>query len=263
MRQDATIDKAEGGRRGRFADSDCLQLCFLPQHVTLALNVRFSQHDLLYMTSGLGLDISHKLEEPIMAYIETPRTDAGNATYMTNSHDLDNFSAEPSLLSPLKRKDDIVSQMRSGRGIDLKTPRARVPLADRRNLPGRTEFTPLLQSVARKRLERNGKLSGAPETPAFLKASYLGGDSPALPRDVSGVYGSDIGSSMLGDGDGTPMPQVASSSAQSTPLAVLPKRDATGVMTDQGNMMTLREQENVSLTTASIYYYTLIRALDN
>lgn len=183
-----------------------------------------------------------------MAYIETPRTDAGNATYMTNGHDFENFSMEPSLLSPLKRKEDIVSQLRNGRDIGLKTPRARVPLADRRNLPGRTEFTPLLQSVARKRLERTGKLGGAPETPAFLKASYQGSDSPALPvGDVSGVYGSDLGSSVLGDGggDGTPMPQVASSSAQSTPLAVLPKRDAAGGLTDQGNMMTLREQENV------------------
>ena len=182
-----------------------------------------------------------------MAYIETPRTDAGNATYMTNGHDFENFSVEPSLLSPLKRKDDIVAHMRNGRGMSLNTPRARVPLADRRNLPGRTEFTPLLQSVARKRLERNGKVGGAPETPAFLKASYQGGDSPVLPRgDVSGVYGSDLGSSMVGDGEGTPMPQVASSSAQSTPLAVLPKRDAAGVLADQGNMMTLREQDNVS-----------------
>ena len=185
-----------------------------------------------------------------MAYIETPRTDIGNSTYTTNGHDIENLSVEPSLLSPLKRKDDIVSQLRHGRGISLKTPRARVPLADRRNLPTRTEFTPLLQSVARKRLERNGKQNGAPETPAFLKASYQGSDSPALPGgDVSGVYGSDMGSSMLGDGDGTQLPQVASSSAQSTPLAVLPKRDAAGVMTDQGNMMTLREQENVSVFT--------------
>lgn len=184
-----------------------------------------------------------------MAYIETPRTDAGNATYMTNSHDIENFSMEPSLQSPLKRKDDIVSQLRNGRGISLKTPRARVPLADRRNLPG-GEFTPLLRSVARKTLERNGKLRETPETSAYLKASYQGCDSPALPGgDVSGVYGSDMGSSVLGDGEGTTMPQVASSSAQSTPLAVLPKRDAAGVLTDQGNMMTLREQENVSVVT--------------
>lgn len=183
-----------------------------------------------------------------MAYIETPRTDAGNATYMSNAHNLENFSVEPSLLSPLKRKDDLVAQMRNGRGVSLKTPRARVPFSDRRNLPGvpgRGEFTPLLQSVARKNLERNGKLSGGPETPAFLKASYQGGNTPVLPgADVSAVYGSDFGSSVLVDGEGTPMPQVASS-AQLTPLAVLPKRDATGVLTDQGNLMTLREQENV------------------
>lgn len=184
-----------------------------------------------------------------MAYIETPRTDAGNATYMSNAPNFENFSIENSLLSPLKRKDDLISQMRNGRGLTLKTPRARVPFSDRRNLPGvpgRGEFTPLLQSVAKKNLERNNKLSGGPETPAFLKASYQGGNTPALPgADVSAAYASDFGSSVLVDGEATPMPQVASSSAQSTPLAALPKRDATGVLTDQGNLMTLREQETV------------------
>lgn len=250
MRQDATVDKAEDGRAGK--------VCRLRLFTTLFSSLTATRHNsinLAYLTTCLTLcnerprrlAILHASTPHNMAYIETPRTDAGNATYMTNGHDFENFSVEPSLLSPLKRKEDIVSQMRNGRGISLKTPRARVPLADRRNLPGRTEFTPLLQSVARKKLERNGKLGGAPETPAFLKASYQGSDSPALPGgDVSGVYGSDLGSSVL-DGEGTPMPQVASSSAQSTPLAVLPKRDAAGVLTDQGNMMTLREQENVSV----------------
>lgn len=183
-----------------------------------------------------------------MAYIETPRTDAGNATYFSNGHNLDNFSVENSFLSPLKGKDNLVSDVRNGHGISLKTPRARVPFSDRRNLPGapgRGEFTPLLQSVAKRNLERNGKISGAPETPAFLKAGYHGSDSPTLPgADVTGVYGSDVNSSAVGD-DGTPIPPVASSSAQSTPLAVLPQRDAAGVLTDQGNLMTLREQENV------------------
>lgn len=184
-----------------------------------------------------------------MAYIETPRTDAGNATFMSNGQNLENFSVENSFLSPLKRKDDIITQMRNGRGPSLRTPRARVPFADRRNLPtipARGEFTPLLQSVAKKNLERNGKVSGAPETPAFLKAGYQGADSPILPgAEASALYGSELGSSVLGDSDGTPIPQVASSSAQSTPLAILPKRDAAGVLNDQGNLMTLREQENV------------------
>ncbi len=186
-----------------------------------------------------------------MAYLDTPGTEA-DATYMTNGHNLENLSIENSILSPLKRKDGgLIDHIRAGRDISLKTPRARVPFADRRNLPavpGRVEFTPLLQSVARKNLQRQGKLSGAPETPAFLKSSYQGSDSPALPGvDQSGVYGSDLGSSLLGDNDGTPIPQVTSSSAQSTPFAVLPKRDAAGILADQGNVMTLREQENVRI----------------
>ena len=185
-----------------------------------------------------------------MAYIETPRTDGGNATLMTNGHKLEIFSAENSLLSPLKRKDtrdDLLSQMRNGGGR-LRTPRARVPLGDRINLPGpvRQEFTPLLQSVTKKNFEHKGRLSGQPETPAFLKGSLRHSDSPALPGvEVSAVYGSELGSSVIGGSNGTPMPQIESSSAQSTPLAVLPKRDATGMLNDQGNLMTLREQENV------------------
>ena len=184
-----------------------------------------------------------------MAYIETPRTDTGNATFMTNGHDFENFSVENSMLSPIKKRDDIIALMRNEKGTTLKTPRARAPLADRRNMPAArksSEFTPLLQSVTKRNIERNGKKNGVPETPAFLKAGYRGNDSPALPGgDVSAVYGSDFGSSVLGDNGSTPVPQVASSSAQSTPLAVLPKRDATSVLNDQGNLMTLREQENV------------------
>ena len=184
-----------------------------------------------------------------MAYIETPRTDAGNATFMTNGHGLGDFSVENSMLSPIKGKDDIVALMRSERGTSLKTPRVRAPLADRRNLPAASrgpEFTPLLQSVTKKNFERKSKSTG-PETPAFLKASYQGHNSPALPRgDASAVYGSDFGSSVLEDIESTPIPQVTSSSAQSTPLAILPKRHATSVLNEQGDIMTLREQENVS-----------------
>ena len=184
-----------------------------------------------------------------MAYTETLRTD-GDASYLTNGHNLENFSVEPSLLSPIKKhSDNVVSGLRHGRLNALRTPRARVPLSERQNLPGassRGEFTPLLQSVARKQLERNSKLKGAPETPAFLKENHKGTDSPALPRaDVSNVYGSDFGSSVLVQDEGTLLPQVASSSAQSTPLATLPK-DAKGVLLDQGNILTLKEQENVS-----------------
>ena len=188
-----------------------------------------------------------------MTYIETPHTDGGNATYLSNGNNLENFSVENSFLSPSKRKDDLISQLRNGRGFSLKTPRARGPLKDLHNLPAASaqgEFTPLLQSGLRKNLIRNGKPNGAPATPAFLKAGFKGGKSPALPAaEVSAMYGYDEESSGMGEDDGTPVPQIASSSAQSTPLAVLPKRDAGGVLQDQGQMMTLREQENVRVAS--------------
>lgn len=184
-----------------------------------------------------------------MAFVETPRTDAGNATYMSNAHNLENFSVENSFLSPSKSRDDLVSQLRNGRGLSLRTPRSRVPFTDRQNLskaPLRGEFTPLLKSAARNNMLRRGQLSGVPQTPAFLKAGYQETNSPALPNaEITGLYGDDTGSSVSVDGEGTPVPQIASSSAQSTPLAVLPKRDAGGVLADQGNVMTLREQENI------------------
>ena len=182
-----------------------------------------------------------------MAYIETPRTDAGNATFMTNGHDLDNFSVENSFVAPSRGNDDLLLQMRKGRGLNLKTPRARNPLADRLNPPNNPrpgEFTPLLKSVTKNNFSRNNKARGVPETPAFLKDGFKGADTPALPGiESSKFYGEETGS-LVTDGDGTPVPQVASSSAQSTPVA-LPNRDSGGVLTAEGNAMTLREQENV------------------
>lgn len=185
-----------------------------------------------------------------MAYVETPHTDAGNATYMSNAHNLDNFSVENSFISPSKTKHDLLSQLRHERGLNLKTPRSRAPLTDRRNLPTapHAEFTPLLRSAVKNNVLRKTKAGGAPPTPAFLKNGYQDSNSPALPpAELSGLYEDDTGSSA--GANGTPIPQVASSAA-STPLAVLPKRGAGGVLTDQGNVMTLREQENVSAASS-------------
>ena len=187
-----------------------------------------------------------------MAYVDTPRTDLGNVTFMTNGRNPENFLAENSLLSPVKKRtnDQILSRMRIGKGpLNLKTPGARVPLSERQNLPAgptRQEFTPLLHSVTKKNLHRSGKANGLPNTPAFLKGNVQGGDSPALPAvEASALYGSDFGSSVIVDDGATPVPQVESSSAQSTPLANLPKREAAGMLNEEGNLMTLREQENV------------------
>jgi hypothetical protein len=66
-------------------------------------------------------------------YIETPRTDAGNATFVNNS--LESLSVENSFQVPAKEKNDLITQIRNNRrGLDLNTPRTRAPFADRRNL---------------------------------------------------------------------------------------------------------------------------------
>lgn len=197
--------------------------------------------------------------------LETPRTEAGNATFMTNSHDLEDFSVENSFIAPPKN-GDLLQHMRNGRGLNLKTPRTRNPLADRRNLPNGPkpgEFTPLLKSVAKKNFIRGNATRGVPQTPAFLKESYKGGDTPALPAsDSSRIYGEETGSLGGGEDDGTPVPHVASSSAQSTPLA-LPQRDSGGVLTAEGNALTLREQENVGLLCqVALGNRTLMAAID-
>ncbi|MCJ1390835.1 hypothetical protein MMC18_003696 [Xylographa bjoerkii] len=184
-----------------------------------------------------------------MAFIDTPRTDAGNATYLDNGHNIEALSAENSFLSPVKKQGDLLAQLRSHRGSTLKTPRMRAPFADRRNLPAaqaQAEFTPLLKSVTKRNASRLGKENVVPQTPAFLKPGYQVKDSPALQAPESSVlYGDETRSDVGAAEEATPLPQTASSSAQSTPMPVLPKRDGNGVLQDHGNMMTLREQENI------------------
>jgi hypothetical protein len=185
-----------------------------------------------------------------MAYMDTPQTDAGNATYMSNAYNLDDFSVENSILSPPKHKDDLVSQLRKGRGTSLKTPRSRVPFTDRRNLPtaSRGEFTPLLQSAVKNNVLRKSKLGGGPQTPSIQQNR----DPKRVaipPVEHLALYEDDTGSSAERMGDGTPVPDFASSSIVS-PLPDFPKRDAGRVLNGQGNVMTLREQENVGLITS-------------
>ncbi|KAI9843312.1 MAG: hypothetical protein M1838_002699 [Thelocarpon superellum] len=179
--------------------------------------------------------------------VDTPRTEVGNATFMTHA-DLD-ISMEQSFRSPAHGQNDLISQARQGRkGPDLRTPRSRVPLADRRNagaLP-RGEFTPLLKSVAKTNLSRRNSKGRTTQTPALPRNGRGQENSPALPPDMSGFYAGDLASSYVGnETEATPMPQIASSSAASTPLAMLPRKDGGGVIADGANMMTLREQENI------------------
>ena len=175
--------------------------------------------------------------------IDTPRSEFGNLTTATNLGELD-FSQEQSFQSPSRGNNDLVKQIQnSRRGITLKTPRSRMPFGDRHNIQApQGEFTPLMKSVTRSNLLRT---QGNQVTPGFMRRQNVA-ESPALPAEISGLYdGGDTESSYDGNGQDTPVPQMADSSAASTPLAMLPRRDGGGVLADGAASMTLKEQENV------------------
>ena len=182
--------------------------------------------------------------------LDTPRTNLGDATYLSNQQLDFDISQEQSFQSPSKDNNNLIQQLQNGRrgAINLKTPRSRVALSDRRNLPaglGGGEFTPLLKSATRNSALRNGK-ENIPQTPAFLRPGGLANipeDLSPLPVMGSSVYGEDSRNGSYVNG--TPIPQIDSSSTASTPMALLPRRnEGPGVLQD-GNQLSLREQENV------------------
>ncbi|EAS36536.3 spindle-pole body protein [Coccidioides immitis RS] len=198
-------------------------------------------------------------------YIDTPRTQVGNATYLntgfrsTTRHNLSALdSLENSFHSPSEDRDLLKSgenkRSRKSDDFSLRTPRAgpaprsaKGGMQSRRNLPTaaipRGEFTPLMKSVTKNNFLRNtGK--GGPETPAFLRNDYRDPNTPGLPRiEASEIY-EDRSMNSINENDATPIPEVASSSPQSTPLPVLPSRNGGGGVLGDDNMMTLREQES-------------------
>ena len=196
---------------------------------------------------------------PAGAYIATPATNLENATYLTNGLDrLNNISPEKSYIPQSGRRDLIgdIQRARRGHGVNIKTPRAsaRDPLSLLPNgAPNaKSEFTPLMKSVTKNNLRRSSsgvKRMGVPDTPAALRDSMYGA-TPGLPRlsENSQIYVEHTSSS-TGSHAVNYTPQVlqnVSSSAQSTPLAQLPGRDGAGNLAGgDGNMMTLREQENI------------------
>ncbi len=190
---------------------------------------------------------------PQQDYIDTPQTAADNSHLTSGLRQLDELSPEKSFASPSKSRD-LIQGLRNGRGLSLKTPRAvaRDPLRLLPNGAGQKgEFTPLMKSGTKKtHMRRTPGWKVGAQTPSFWKDnSILPGPTPALPRlgDHSHIYDERTSSSAGDAANETPMPQaVGSSSAHSTPLAQLPGRDGRGGVVGDGNMMTLREQENVS-----------------
>lgn len=197
-------------------------------------------------------------------YIDTPRTEIdGNATYLTNgfrsagrTHLSALDSVENSFHTPSKDNDVIKGfgdgRRRASGTSKVGTPRASTAQRSTRSAlrhlptaaPASGEFTPLMKSAAKNNFLKNvSAIRGTddPKTPGYMRGSNRGSaHTPGLPTmDMSDIYEED----MTAD-DPTPLPQVASSSAQSTPLPGLMGRDGRGVLGD-GQNMTLKEQERV------------------
>lgn len=166
--------------------------------------------------------------------IGTPAPDATATSFRSDDFDNNELpDIEGSFLPPTGH--DVLTRGARSSGT-LRTPRPALQLLPNGNAQrlGKAEFTPLLKSVTKnnmsKRLPNSARRRGrgVSDTPGM-----------ALPR----VDESIISASSAGRHDLTPLPQNFSSSAASTPLAQLPTKD--GKVVNDGNMMTLREQENI------------------
>ncbi|CAK7273060.1 hypothetical protein SEPCBS119000_005450 [Sporothrix epigloea] len=190
--------------------------------------------------------------QPGLGGLDTPRTNAGDATYIGRPPEFD-VSQEMSFMSPTK-DGNIFDQLRNGGRPNLRTPRGsgeRAPLSSRQNLPegiGGVEFTPLLKSATRNSARRghrgkeNGKTSAVP-----LSLGKIDEDDTTMPlpgaMDMS-TYGVARNMSYV---ESTPLPHIDTSSIASTPVAMQLRssgKDTGGPLLD-GNQLSLREQENV------------------
>lgn len=184
-----------------------------------------------------------------MAYLDTPKTDVDNATFLQQGKGIDDVSMEMSFFSPKKRQGDLLSQIRGNTNGGLRTPNTRRALVDRPNISKKgtnVEFTPLLKS-ANKNLACKGKENiQAPRTPGFLKTLYEMDEDGGLPVSESSIV-------IVSDSDNTDvvsrhtavnnLPNMNSSSILSTPM--LGKGKGDRMLEEQRNLMTLREQESI------------------
>ncbi|KAI1863648.1 hypothetical protein JX265_008865 [Neoarthrinium moseri] len=183
------------------------------------------------------------------AGLDTPRTNAGDATYLDRQPDFD-MTFEPSFQSPAK-DGNVLHQLKNPRAArpSLRTPRAsRAALADVRNqFPagiGGAEFTPMLKSATRNSARKFGKENRRSiTTPAALGRISEDMDLTNVAVESS-LYGPSRGSNSYIDA--TPMPHVPDdSSIASTPMVLPPRRGADKGPLNDGNQLSLREQENV------------------
>ncbi|KAK8120070.1 hypothetical protein PG999_004190 [Apiospora kogelbergensis] len=178
--------------------------------------------------------------------LDTPRTNVGDATYLSRQPDFD-MTQEPSFQSP-PDKNNLFNQMRNGRSgaAPIRTPRgSRAPLGNKHNLPagiGGAEFTPMLKSATRNSARRSygGKENQKGLATPGLRKIEEDGDMTNIPVESS-LYGPSRHSYVAA----TPVPEDNNTSDASTPLVVLPRRGGDKGPLHDGNQLSLREQENV------------------
>lgn len=175
--------------------------------------------------------------------LDTPRTNIGDATYLSRAPDLD-ITEEPSFQSPSKEPNVFQSLRNGGARPSLRTPRgqrSRPPFGDKMNLPGGiggVEFTPLLKSATRNSARRRSGKENGPVTPALGKIQE---DFTPLQPGESSTYRS-RDASML---DRPPLPDADSDSTAETPLIIRRGGNRKGGPLQSGQHLSLREQENV------------------
>ncbi|PHH81269.1 hypothetical protein CDD82_1169 [Ophiocordyceps australis] len=173
--------------------------------------------------------------------LDTPRTNFGDATYLSRAPDIGDISQEASFHSPVKDRN-LARPLVTRHGSNGH--RNRGPLVDRPNLPasiGGAEFTPLLKSATRNGRRGRGKENAmAPSTtPRRALDDDDDDDLTALPRADTSVFYASRNHSQLDNS----LPQVDSSSVASTPLAR--RQDGDRGPLQDGNQLSLREQETV------------------
>ena len=184
-----------------------------------------------------------------MAFLGTPLTEAGNATFLTNGHNIDELSLEHSFLSPKKRDHVLVNELRKKRGKALRAPAIPTTVSTQPALPAKWrsgEFTPLLKSTSKRQPFVGRSDSSGAKLMARPKATAVKCKSFTAPKPESScLYESESDQSKSLRDAALPLGAPLGSSVASTPLAVPHARKSDGSHDNPPNQMSLREQEMV------------------
>jgi len=184
--------------------------------------------------------------------IQTPRSE-GPSVPSLNEDDISFGSAEASWVSPSKLKQQQQPTLKAGNFISrLTKPTGSTPLAEIKNIPlplHKTEFTPLLKSVAKNQLMKRAFV----QTPSKLRHGF---GKSASTSDLPGLAAAQDGSaefSILPDDDASAIQNendLVEMSKASVSGITLPSRSPGSA--DGAALLTLREQEKVLLKSGPV-----------